>query len=257
MYEPIKKLGQNFLTDPVVVHKMLEVLEVTPNDNIVEIGPGLGILTEELSNRLDRKNSLVYAVEIDERLWTKVNQMFLEQGNVIVVYEDILEWLKGYEPDYDFKVLGSLPYYITSPIIHSIIKLNKRPSLAVLLIQKEVAQKITAKAPDSSYLSSFVQTFFEVEYVETVSKSKFKPQPKVDGGIIKLTRKNVDMPKDIVNKYEGFLHKAYQSPRKMLNKPFKKEQLEIGGIDPKLRPQNLNNDDWLEFFFKLHDSGKL
>jgi 16S rRNA (adenine1518-N6/adenine1519-N6)-dimethyltransferase len=257
MYDPIKGLGQNFLTDYQIVHKMLDALEVSLNDKVVEIGPGLGILTEELSKKLDRKDSLVYAVEIDERLWSKVNEMFLYQGNVIVVHEDILDWLKDFEPDYDFKILGSLPYYITSPILHSITKLKSRPSIAVLMIQKEVAEKIAAKAPNASYLSSFIQTFFKVSYVGTVSKDKFKPQPKVDGGIIKLIKKDIQMSSEILRKYEGFLHKAHKNRRKMLNKAFTKEQLELGGIDPKLRPQNLDAQEWLDFFNKLQSMGKL
>jgi 16S rRNA (adenine1518-N6/adenine1519-N6)-dimethyltransferase len=257
MYYPIKNLGQNFLTDMTIVRKMIDALDVAPEDKIVEIGPGLGILTEELSNRLDRNNSKLYAVEIDERLWSKINEMFLYRGNVIAVNEDILEWFKDFEPETDYKIIGSLPFYITSPILHAIIELKKRPILAVLMVQYEVAKKIAAIKPDSSYLSVITQTFFDVEYLGKISKKQFRPEPKVDGGLIRLIKREFDMAPDILNKYIGFLHKGFQSPRKMLNKPFSKEQLELSGVNPTFRPQELSAKEWVNFFYTLSTSNML
>ena len=118
-------------------------------------------------------------------------------------------------------------------------------------MQKEVAEKVSAKGNDASYISSFVQTFFNVGYLYTVDKSLFDPEPKVHGGIVKLVRKESGLSSNDIEKYEGFLHKAFSHPRKMLNKSFTKEELEKVGIDPKLRPQNISPQKWVEMFETL------
>lgn len=251
MYEAIKEFGQNFLSDSVIINKMVGLLEMTHGDTIIEIGPGHGALTEEVASRLRSTNSELYAVEIDKRFSDKLLSMYSSDENIHIYEDNILNFLPKFKTDKDVKILGSLPYYITSPIIHEIIKMNKQPELCVLLIQKEVAEKIASPAPDSSYLSVFVQTFYSVEYIFTVPKEKFFPKPQVDGGVLKLIkRKDVSLSEDI-EKYEGFLHRGFSSPRKMLNKPFKREELALAGINPDLRPQNLSADEWLRFYLAL------
>ena len=253
MYEPVKSLGQNFLVDRSVVWDMVKALDIKTGDYIIEIGPGHGALTEVLGDIVRDTETTVDAVEIDERFYEKLLGMYSHDKNIRLVNEDILRWLPRFYPDNDFKIIGSLPYYITSPIIHAIIHMKKRPKVSVLLIQKEVAEKIKSKIPDSSYMSCFVQTFFDVEYIGKVSKNRFKPEPKVDGGILKLTRKEGDVTSEFVYKYEGFLHKAFANPRKMLNKMFTKEELLKGNIDPTLRAQNLSADDWGKFYQVLYE----
>lgn len=248
MYEPIKTLGQNFLADKQLVGDMIHALDVTDGDVIVEIGPGLGSLTEIIAEKIIGTQSELHAVEIDERFYGKLNSMYAVYQNIKIIQSDILDWLPTFELSKDFKIIGSLPYYITSPIIHSIIKMKKRPVVCVLLVQKEVAEKIKSPAPDSSYMSCFTQTFFDVTYVGKVPKNRFKPEPSVDGGILKFVRKEGEFSLEFIEKYEGFLHKAFASPRKMLNKMFTKEELEKGGIDQTLRAQNLNSSQWYEFY---------
>ena len=131
--------------------------------------------------------------------------------------------------------------------------MKNRPTTAVLLIQKEVAEKIKSTAPNSSYMSSFTQTFFNVDYLGKVSAKDFWPVPEVDGGILKLSLKNIDIPSEFVRKYEGFLHRAYSNPRKMLNKVFKKDELEKGKIEPTLRAQNLDAEEWFNFYKVLNE----
>lgn len=248
MYEPIKNLGQNFLTDYQYVNKMVDALNLVSGDTVVEIGPGLGVLTERLSKKLIGSGSVVYAVELDERFVTKLESMFLHDLDLHVVHADILKWLPNFEFKDTFKIFGSLPYYITSPILHATIKLNKRPEVCVYLIQKEVAEKVCSHVPDACYLSTFVQTFFNVEYLGVVPKPKFVPEPKVDGGIIRLTKKDVDFSLNQIEKYEGFLHKAFRNPRKMLNKAFSKEILVKAEINPSFRPQEVSLTKWLDLF---------
>jgi len=248
MYEPVKNLGQNFLTDYTFVNKMVEALDLKGGDAVVEIGPGLGVLTERISRKLIGSGSVIYAIELDERFVSKLESMFIHDLDLHVVHADILKWLPDFEFNNNYKIIGSLPYYITSPILHATIKLTKRPDIAVYLIQKEVAQKVCSHVPDACYLSTFVQTFFDVEYLGMVPRLKFTPEPKVDGGIIKLVKKDVEFSLSQIEKYEGFLHKAFKNPRKMLNKAFDKNVLTSVEINPSARPQEVSISKWLNLF---------
>ncbi|AHB40576.1 MAG: Ribosomal RNA small subunit methyltransferase A [uncultured bacterium] len=252
MYEPVKSLGQNFLSKPSIVVPMVDALDIANGEDIIEIGPGHGILTEVLLRRISGRDVKVYAVEVDERFAQKLFGMYVSEPNIEIVHADILKWLPTFTSERKVKVLGSLPYYITSPILHAVVKMNVMPGSAVFLIQKEVAEKVCSKVPDASYISTFIQTFYDAELLFNVSKTEFTPAPKVDGAVIKLTRTNIEMDRGTIEKYEGFLHRAFSHPRKMLNKPFSKEELTKGGIDPKLRPQNLSSEEWLEFYKLLH-----
>jgi len=252
MYEPVKSLGQNFLIKSSIVDLMVGSLDIVNGEDIIEIGPGHGVLTEALLHRISGRDVKVYSVEVDERFAAKLLGMYATEPSIEIVHADILKWLPTFTSDRKVRVFGSLPYYITSPILHAVIKMNVMPESAVFLIQKEVAEKVCSKVPDASYLSTFVQTFYDAEHLFNVPKMEFSPSPKVDGAVIKLTRKNIAMDHDTIERYEGFLHRAFSHPRKMLNKPFSKEELAKGGINPKLRPQNLSPEEWLEFYGILH-----
>ena len=245
MYTPRKELGQNFLTDRQVARKMVSALELSPGDEIVEIGAGLGAVTEELVEQAVSDGIIIHAVEIDIRFIETLKNMFLDNMNVDIVEANIIDWLPTFRSQKSFKVIGSLPYYITSPIIHTIVEMEKRPEVCVFLIQKEVADKIASQPPDASYMSSFIQTFYNVEYFGKVPKGMFHPSPKVDGGIIKMAGKSdLLIPDDRIKSYKGFLHRVFANPRKKLNKVLNKEELEITGIDGNLRPQNIGPELW-------------
>jgi 16S rRNA (adenine1518-N6/adenine1519-N6)-dimethyltransferase len=248
MFESIKSLGQNFLQDKVLVRRMVRELNIANGDTILEIGPGHGALTEEIVSFIAGSKTKLIAVEIDERLAGKLDMMYAEVPNVTIVQDDFLSWFKEYKPGSDYKIIGSLPYYITSPILHSMVKAVLRPKVCVFMVQKEVAEKIAVGAPDASYLSIFVQTFFDVTILETVDRTKFDPEPEVDSAIIKLARKDAVPNIASLEHYEGFLHKGFSHPRKMLNKAFTPEELANAGIDASLRAQNLDVDAWVKFF---------
>jgi 16S rRNA (adenine1518-N6/adenine1519-N6)-dimethyltransferase len=255
MFKPHRYLGQNFLIDRTIADQMVSALEIENGDEIVEIGSGFGIITEALLKKSKDKKVKINAVEIDGRLYKNLVERFSGEERIEFHNEDFLRWFPQFSFQRELKIIGSVPYYITSPIIHQIIKADRRPKIAILLVQKEVAEKIKSTAPDSSYLSSFVQTFFDVQYLGKVPSRKFNPEPEVDGGVLKLIckEKDEDFLPDFIRRYEGFLHKAYSNPRKMLNKVFKKDELEKGKIDPHLRPQNLDAEEWLTFFKVLND----
>ncbi|EKE00062.1 MAG: hypothetical protein ACD_22C00100G0026 [uncultured bacterium] len=251
MFTPKKELGQNFLIDSTISQRMVSALKLTPDETVIEIGPGLGALTKFLVEQLTGPDSLLYAIEIDVRYVERLRTDFLKYLNANVVQANVLDWLPEFTTDKPFKIIGSLPYYITSPIIHAAIKMQRQPETCVFMIQKEVAQKIANKAPDATYMSSFVQSFYNVEYLFTVDRKKFSPVPNVDGGVIRLTKKTDEYISELllqIDKYEGFLHRCYASPRKMLNKVFKKDELAKISIDGSLRPQNIDAEKWVEVF---------
>jgi 16S rRNA (adenine1518-N6/adenine1519-N6)-dimethyltransferase len=242
----IKKLGQNFLTDLKVSELMISALNIKPKDVIFEIGPGGGALTHSI---LKNKDIFFTAVEYDPRFASELQERYASRENVRIFHDDVLQWFYKYVPQEPYKIIGSLPYYITSPIIHMVIKATKRPDVCIFMTQKEVAEKIVAQVPESSYLSIFVQTFFNAEILQIVSKEKFNPIPKVDSAVLKLSKIDSFVPDKLIRKYEGFLHKGYANPRKMLNKAFEPEVIKKVSIDPTLRPQNLSKAEWLKIFF--------
>jgi len=227
---------------------MVDALQVQEGETVIEIGPGLGSLTLELESRFANLDVQIDAVEIDLRFVDKLRNMFAHARNLRIFEANVLDWLPTFHSQgRDFKILGSLPYYITSPIIYEILRMGPRPEVCVLLVQKEVAQKIQAKSPDSTYLSVLVQTFFEVEDLGIVDKTDFSPSPEVDGGIVKLVRREETQNLNL-RKYEGFLKKAFSNPRKMLNKVFYQDELNRAEINGGLRPQDYNWEGWARFF---------
>ena len=185
-----KSLGQNFLTDQKVIRNLVKAANLSKNDTVLEIGAGTGVITRELA----RQAGKVIAVEFDRDLIPilKLNLKGLKGSETIeVINDDILKLnLKGLK---GFKIVGSIPYQITSPLIHKLI-FEGGWQVAVLLIQKEVAEKIIAQPPKATYLSNFTQAFAEVKVIKNVPKTAFKPQPEVDGAIVKLTNKNNRCP---------------------------------------------------------------
>ncbi len=255
LYKPKKSLGQNFMLAREVSSYMVSVLDLVPGDIVVEIGSGLGAVTQELADALFEPSSHIFAVEIDTRFIPKLREMFRSYLNVSVIHADILEWLPAQSFTSDFKILGSLPFYITSPILHMLAFLDKRPKVSVLLVQKEVGETISAEVPKGSYLSVFLQTFFEVTYLKTVPKTVFDPVPKVDGALVKLEFRESIPPQlatqESVRRYSKFLHRGFSHPRKMLNKVFSKEELASVGISGSLRPHDLSIPLWVDLFTTL------
>lgn len=251
MYEANKKLGQNFLIDVNIAQTMVESLGIAEGDEVIEIGPGLGALTAFIGKLTHLMKFNLTAVDVDPRFISKLEIMYADKPTVSIVNEDILRFLPHFESDKDIKIIGSLPFYITSPILHAMIKMKKQPSKIVIMIQKEVAKKIMNDAPDGSYLSAFIQTFFDVKHVIDVPRTKFKPEPDVDATVISLAKNDVSMSLEKIEKYEGFLHKVFKNPRKMLNKVLSHDELKRGEVAPSMRPQEVSALKWLEFFQKV------
>jgi 16S rRNA (adenine1518-N6/adenine1519-N6)-dimethyltransferase len=175
-----KSLGQHFLIDEAALEGIVDAANLSLNDNVLEIGPGLGVLTE----RLVKKAGKVLAVEFDEKM-IEVLKNTVPSPNLQIENEHVLKFNLSKLPK-NYKVVANLPYYITSPIIRNFLETKSKPQVMVLLIQKEVAQRIVAKPGNLSVLGVAVQFYGKPEIMGIVPKASFWPPPKVDSAIIKI-----------------------------------------------------------------------
>ena len=227
MIKPIKDLGQNFLRNQEAINKIVALLEITEDDEILEIGPGEGVLTKVcLANQVNFK---LVALDIDPRSVEELNK--ISDSRFEIKLGNFLEQKIPAN-----KILGAIPYNITSPILHKIIDYEFLPKKVVLVIQKEVAEKITDKK--GSYLKDFINFYYDISYIFTINKEDFYPIPKVDSAVITLEIKEI-LPNFDKKKLSNFLHKVFRTPRKKINKVFSKQILNKLDIDENKRPEDL------------------
>lgn len=253
---PSKRLGQNFLIDKKVLKKIIGAANLSRNDVVLEIGPGIGNLTLELEKIVKK----VIAVEKDRKM-CQILKESLESSNVRnvrIVNKDILkikndsmvQWFNGY------KVVANLPYYITSPVIRKFLESKKPPKLMVLMVQKEVAQRICAHPPNMSLLAVSVQFYAKPEIISFVSKKSFWPQPEVDSAILRISQICTNLPQINTNLFFKVVKVGFSHPRKQLinnlsqglklDKEKVKNWLLKNGIESKQRAETLAIKDWLK-----------
>jgi 16S rRNA (adenine1518-N6/adenine1519-N6)-dimethyltransferase len=257
-----KSLGQNFLIDPNILRNITEHAGLTKNTAAIEIGPGIGALTEQLA----RASGKVLAFEIDQRLIPILKDTLSPYDNVTIVNEDVLkadvkavmdQELQGFD---DIMVVANLPYYVTTPIILKLL-MEKLPIRGIcVMLQKEVGDRISAKPGTKEYgsLSIAIQYYTEAEMVMTVPKTVFMPQPNVDSAVIRLTKREKP-PVDV--KDEDFLffitRSSFAQRRKTIlnnltsqlpNGKEKKEAileaLQSAGVDPTRRGETLSIEEF-------------
>ncbi|HAK87497.1 MAG: hypothetical protein A2077_02515 [Nitrospirae bacterium GWC2_46_6] len=244
---PKKHLGQNFLFDPSILHRIVEVAGITHDDTVVEIGPGLGTLTKILAGAA--KN--VIAIELDFELHEKLKESLSAFDNVELICGDALKY--DYETLEPFKVTANIPYYITTPIIFRLLEARKSLKSITLTIQKEVAQRIAAKPDTKEYgvLSIMVQYYGKPELKFIIPKGAFRPVPKVDSAVIHIEILKKPHVKVIdENIFFRTVKTAFGQRRKTLSnalKPLSKDIKEIlisAGIEPKRRAETLSIDEF-------------
>ena len=256
--KPSKRLGQNFLINENVLGKIIESAELSKNDTILEIGPGLGILTIELAKKVKR----VTAIEKDKRFCDILKENLKDYKNVEIINADILNTRYKIQ-NTKYKIVANIPYYLTSPLIRKFLEAENKPSLMILMVQKEVAQRICAKPPKMSLLSVAVQFYAEPEIITYVSKKSFYPQPKVDSAILRIEPLMSTNLNANERKYFFELVKAgFSSKRKYLinnlSREFKiqnskfKILFEQVGLAQKCRAENLSINDWIKVFHSLN-----
>ncbi len=254
-----KRLGQHFLIDTTYTGKIIEAAELSHEDTVIEVGPGLGILTRELIKSAKK----VFAVELDNELALLLKRRLGSSGNLHVINEDILkvDLVQLLQDERCYKVVANLPYYITSPILHYFIDALLRPSRMVLMVQKEVGEAIAASPPNMSVLTVGVQIHSIPSIVAHLPADKFYPPPKVDSAIIRLDMRPAPLIR--VENTEHFLalvRCGFNAPRKTLRNSLaqglKRETAEIttllnqAGISPQRRPETLTIAEW-EHLYKI------
>lgn len=254
---PSRDLGQNFLIDPQALQEIVDAAQLSATDTVLEVGPGLGVLTYELIQRAGR----VIAVELDKRLAARLREEFAGAQNVQVVQADIMRVNVGeLVGDASYKVVANLPYQITSGVIRHFLEVTPPPQMLVIMVQWEVAERIVAQPPNMSVLAHSVQFYAEPEIVARVPAASFIPAPKVDSAVLRLVRRPQPLVQiDDVDAFfrtikAGFL----QSRKKLANalpsglasmgiKLDKDAALQIlhgAGIDPARRAETLTLDEW-------------
>ncbi len=250
-----KSLGQNFLFDPAILGRIIEASGIGPDDTVVEIGPGPGRLTLMLSKIAKR----VIAIELDSDLYRKLQDELTGRENVELVLGDALKY--RYDDLGPFKVVANIPYYITTPIIFSLIEARSNLVSMTLTIQKEVAQRIVASPGPKDYgvLSLAVQYHADPEIKFIIPAGAFRPVPKVDSAVIKMHIRKT--PKVVVAD-EVLLFKiiraGFSQRRKTLSNALKplmpdiRDVLIDAGIDPGRRGETLSMDEFAKLADHIH-----
>lgn len=258
-----KSLGQNFLTDINVLHKIVDAAEITLEDDVIEVGPGIGALTEQLAKRAHQ----VMALEIDERLIPVLDETLAPYSNVTVLQQDVLKAdlqkliAENFDGQHHLKLVANLPYYITTPIIMHLLESPVQLDTIVVMMQKEVAQRLTAqpKTKDYGSLSIAVQYYTNAEIAFIVPKTVFVPQPKIDSAVVKLTpKKPIKQPQD-EQQFMRLVKGSFAHRRKTLWNNLQgiygkdaetKAKLEKGlaevGIAKTIRPEALTISDFID-----------
>jgi 16S rRNA (adenine1518-N6/adenine1519-N6)-dimethyltransferase len=246
---PNKSLGQHWLRDRDTLAYIADAADISPTDTVLEIGPGLGTLTSELLRQAGR----VVAVEFDSELARKLPGQFPGK-NLEVINQDILTFDLSQLPA-GYKVVANVPYYITSKIVKLLMTAENKPATVVLLVQKEVAERLAAHAGDMSILAVSAQVFAEVELGDTVPASMFTPPPKVDSAVVTLRTRSSSLVNDTDEKDFFRLVKAgFSAKRKKLrsslsgglgiSKDQAAEFLAKTGIAPDSRAEDLSIEQW-------------
>ena len=247
---PDKSLGQHWLRDRLVLEHIADCADVQSDDTVLEIGPGLGTLTSEL---LRRANS-VTAVEFDANLAKKLPGQFPGK-NLTVINDDILQFDLSQLPA-GYKVVANVPYYITSKIVQKLMTADNKPSVAVLLVQKEVAERIAARPGDMSILAISAQVFAEASLGDEVPAELFTPPPKVDSQVVILHARDQSLVASTDEKAFFRVVKAgFSAKRKKLrsslsgglgiSKQDVEQLLQKADISPDARAEDLAISDWL------------
>lgn len=250
--KPSKKLGQSFLASESALRKIIDAAQLKKSDIVLEIGPGIGTLTKELAQNVKQ----VIAIEKDSRMIEVLKDTLKSHQNIKIVRADILRTnIQHLMLGSRYKLISNLPYYITNPIIRKFLENTNPPLKIVLMVQKEVAQRIYAQPPKMNLLAITVQFYTQPEIISWISKRSFWPQSKVDSAIVRLEprkekfKTNKDLFFRIIK--AGFAHPRKQLVNNLsyglkLEKHNTELWLEENKINPKQRVQTLYLSNWLD-----------
>jgi 16S rRNA (adenine1518-N6/adenine1519-N6)-dimethyltransferase len=260
-----KGLGQHFLVDRSVLEKIISAAELEPSDTVIEVGPGLGILTGELVKRAGE----VIAIEVDSKLASSLQKRLSKFTNLTVINADVLQLnlQKLIYRKKNYKVVANLPYYIAAPILRHFLEASPKPGLMVVMVQKEVGQSIVAAPGDMSILGISVQLYGRPAIVDYVPAQSFHPQPRVDSAIVRIDV----YPKPAVNltdiaSFFEIVKAGFSAPRKQIRNSLAlglqltsaeaEELLRKADIKSQRRPETLSLEEWANLHRAFSSRGK-
>ncbi|MBI2251883.1 MAG: ribosomal RNA small subunit methyltransferase A [Armatimonadetes bacterium] len=251
-----KKLGQHFLKDKNILSKIIKEAQITPEDLVLEIGAGSGILTKELT----ASGAAILAVEIDQNFKKDLESLTLNYPNLKLIWGNILkinylEYLNAYSGKW--KILGNLPYYISTPILISLTKIKKELINFILFtLQKEVAERICAESGNKKYgsLTLIMNYYFKSQLLFIIPKEAFFPKPKVDSALVKLTPRDIFLNVGNEELFFKIIRASFQKRRKTLLNALKnaeflnslklKDLFKQSEIDPQRRAETLSLEEF-------------
>ncbi len=263
-----KSLGQNFLRNRRAVERIAESAQVTRDDTVIEIGAGDGALTEVLAQRAKK----VIAIELDEALVSVLQKKFFQEENVVIIHDDVLhlnvpQLVLEYAQNKHYKVVANIPYYITAPIIRLFLETTYKPQEMILMVQKEVARRITAQPGQMSILAVSAQYYADVSYLFDVPKEYFDPVPQVDSATVKL---KIHGRKCKIKNEENFfriVRIGFSARRKTLannlanglycDKKHITKIMRQCGLQENVRAQELSIENWCALAQSIDDAGYL
>ncbi|MFC2016181.1 16S rRNA (adenine(1518)-N(6)/adenine(1519)-N(6))-dimethyltransferase RsmA [Chloroflexota bacterium] len=260
-----KGLGQHFLIDEEVLRLIISASQLTPDDVVMEIGPGLGVLTRELA----RQAGWVVAIELDNKLAAILKQTLTSFNNINIINEDMLRidpaalLQEQFRPEVSgslsYKVVANLPYYITSPVLRHFLEASVKPQTIVVMVQKEVANEIVAKPGRMSLLSISVQLYGEPTIIDYVPARCFYPEPEVDSAILRIVL-YPQPPVEISDKESFFtlVRAGFSASRKQIGNSLAQglelpkaevlSLLEKASIVPQRRAETLTLEEWAQLW---------
>lgn len=258
-----KSLGQNFLRDETVISRIIEALDLQPHDTVIEIGPGQGALTEQLL----RKAASVVAIEFDRDMISLLRERFGSKENFHLINDDALNVdlaavMRGFGADKKCKLAANLPYNISTPILQRLIDQRHLFSRLVLMFQREVVERITAKpgGKERGFLSVLVENAFETEHLFDVPPQAFQPIPKVWSAVVCLTPRSSQVVDEAL--LREIVSVSFSKKRKTLFNNLKTrfenspEILEKVGIDARRRAETLTLNEWEKLTAMIKTTGR-
>lgn len=251
-----KSLGQHWLVSTASLEDIINDAKLEKTDHVLEIGPGTGNLTTRMSPLVKQ----ITAVELDDSLIDELNSLNLP--NFKLVHQDILRFNLN-EVEKGYKIVANIPYYLTSKLIRVLSESNNKPTLVVLLVQKEIAERLAASEGDYSVLGLTAQYFWEVEKMQLVPADRFSPPPKVDSQIVRMIPKTTNkLSEEQEKELFRLIRIGFAAKRKTLVNNLKngyqmsREDAEdcLGELDLNLliRPQDLSLDNWIDLNNKIN-----
>jgi len=253
---PLKRLGQNFLVDKTAIRKILRSADLQIGDVVLEIGPGAGALTKIIGGKVEK----VIAVEKDPRMVKILEENLRDCKNIEIIQEDILKISNSqYGQMSTYKIVANLPFYITSPVIRKFLESANPPEKMILVIQKELAQRICAKPPAMNILAVSVQIYSKPKIIDYISKTAFWPKPKVDAAILEIAGIKKIFGENFMEAFFKIVKAGFSHPRKQisnnflslksssakLNKKTISAWLLANKIQPSQRAETLSINDWI------------